>query len=429
MKSTLIGREEPTGNKIFYGWWIVAACFILLFCFGGAGFYSFSIFIKPFEEYFGWTRSQVALAMSIFFLVNGGAQPLLGRFCQTIGSKKVILIGCVTSGVSFILVSLTKSLWYYYFIYAILSLTLSAITFVPVSTLLSVWFERRRGTAIGLAYIGISAGGLIFSPAIGATITRFGLQHTFVLLGLLMWLLALPVAIFVIKDNPAVMGLSPDGDTRMPPMKDVPLKTDKSHGSILDQGWPLAHAIKSGQFWWIIITFFLSSLALMGVLQHQVPLISEKGIPYTSATVALGMTSAIGGIGKFGLGRLTESLSFKWVVVICLGMQLIGLLILLNLHTMTMVWLYAMIFGFGMGGVIVLQPLAISRYFGLASFGVLLGICQLSHSVGSSLGSFTSGVLYDRFGNYQQALMVYIAVYIIGIAAIFLAGKPKRYNK
>ncbi|MBN1625925.1 MAG: MFS transporter [Deltaproteobacteria bacterium] len=429
MKNTIIGHDKTTGNKIFYGWRIVAACFILLFCFGGAGFYSFSIFIKPFEEYFGWTRSQVALAMSIFFLVNGGAQPLLGRFCRTIGPKKVIIIGCLTSGVSFILVSLTKSLWYYYFIYAVLSLTLSAITFVPVSTLLSVWFERRRGTAIGLAYIGISAGGLILSPAIGAIITGVGLQQTFIILGLLMWALALPVSVFVIKDNPSVMGLLPDGDAPMPLLKDEPLKTDKLHASILDEGWPLAHAIKSGQFWWIIITFFLSSLAMMGVLQHQVPLISEKGIPYTSATVALGMTSAIGGIGKFGLGRLTESFTFKWVVLICLGMQLIGLLILLNLHTMTMVWLYAMIFGFGMGGVIVLQPLAISRYFGLASFGVLLGICQLSHSIGSSLGSFTSGVLYDRFGDYQHALMVYIAVYITGIAAMFLAGKPKRYGR
>lgn len=428
MKDKIINREDSPGNKIFYGWWIVAACFILLFCFGGAGFYSFSIFIKPFEEYFGWSRSQVAIAMSIFFLVNGAAQPMLGRFCQSIGPKKVLFIGTLLSGVSFILVSLTKSLWYFYLIYGILSLTLSGITFVPVSSLLAVWFDRRRGTAIGLSYIGISAGGLVLSPLIGMIIARFGWQYTFIMLGLLVWVMALPTVLFVIKDKPAAMGLLPDGDPPLKPLNHQPLNTDEIHKQIIEGGWPLVEALKSGQFWWIIATFFLSSLAMMGVLQHQVPLISEKGIPYSSATIALGMTSAIGGLGKFGLGRLTESIPFKWVVVICLGMQLLGLLLLLNLHTMNTVWLYTMIFGFGMGGIIVLQPLAISRYFGLTAFGVLLGICQLSHSVGSSLGSYTSGVLYDHFGNYQQALLVYIVVYLIGIAAVFLAGKPKKYK-
>lgn len=427
MKDKRIKRGKSPDNKIFYGWRIVAACFILLFCFGGAGFYSFSIFIKPFEEYFGWSRSEIALAMSIFFLVNGATQPMLGRLCQTVGPKKVLLIGSLLSGVSFILVSFTNSLWYFYLIYAVLSFTLAAITFVPVSCLLAVWFERRRGTAIGLSYVGISAGGMILSPIIGVIIARFGWQYTFIMLGLLVWVLALPTVLFIIKDNPADMGLLPDGDAPLTPLEHGPLKTSKPRQAFIEGGWPLGQALKCGQFWWVIITFFLSSLAMMGVLQHQIPLISEKGIPYISATIALGMTSAMGGLGKFGLGRLTESIPFKWVIVISLSMQIIGLLLLLNLHTMTTLWIYAIIFGFGMGGVIVLQPLAIAKYFGLTAFGVLLGICQLSHSIGSSLGSVTSGLIYDHFGNYQQALMVYIVVYLIGITAIFLAGKPKKY--
>jgi len=429
MKNTIIGRNEPTGNKIFYGWWIVAACFILLFCFGGGGFYSFSIFIKPFEKYFGWARSQIALAGAIFLLMNGAVQPLFGRLCQMIGPKKVLIIGCLSSGVSFFLVTLTKSLWFFYLVYAVLSLTLSAVTFVPVSSLLSVWFERRRGTAIGLAYIGISAGGLILSPIIGAITERFGWQHTFMFLGILMWVLALPMALFVIKDNPAAMDLYPDGDPPPAPLIGDTIKTNVPGRSITEEGWPLGQAFKSLQYWWIVMAFCLVSVGYMGILQHQVPLISERGIPYTLATIALGAISAIGGAGKFGLGRLTESIPFKWVMVICFSMQIIGLILLLNLHNMAILWLYAIFFGFGMGGVIVLQPLAISRYFGLASFGILLGVCQLFHSIGSSMGSFLSGLLYDHFGNYQQALMVYIVLYLIGITAVLLAGKPKRYSR
>jgi MFS family permease len=429
MNNEVIDRGSPPDKKIFYGWWIVVACFIVLFCFGGAGFYSFSIFIKPFEEYFGWSRSQVSLAMSIFFLVNGATQPMYGRLCQTMGPKKVILLGSLLGGLSFILVSFTKSLWYLYFIYALLSFTISAISFVPISSLLAVWFERRRGTAIGLSYVGISAGGLILTPVIGMIIPRFGWQYTFIMMGILTWVVAFPTALFIIKDNPSSMGLFPDGDPPLKPLKHEAHDTQGLHEQIIKGGWPLGETLKSPQFYWIILTFFLGSVAWMGVLQHQVPLISQKGIPYTSATIALGMTSAMGGLGKFGFGRLTESIPFKWVIVICLSMQIIGLLLLLNLHAMTTLWLYVIIFGFGMGGVIVLQPLVIGKYFGLASFGILLGICQLSHSIGSSLGSFTSGLLYDHFGDYQKALTVYIFVYLIGIASIFLAGSPKRYVK
>jgi len=416
-------------KKIFYGWHIVAACFILLFCFGGAGFYSFSIFIKPLEGSFGWSRSAIALAMSIFFLVHGATGPVLGRLCQVIGPKKVMLTGALLSGASFILVSFTKSLWYFYLIYGVLSFTLSGITFVPVSSLLAVWFERRRGTAIGLAYVGISTGGLILSPIIGAVITRFGWQYTFIMLGLLMWAMALPSVLFVIRDNPAAMGLLPDGDPPLAPLKHDTALNGKLPKPHLEEGWPLAEALRSGQFWWIIIAFFLSSSGMMGVLQHQVPLISEKGIPYTSATIALGMTSATGGLGKFGLGRISESIPFKWVMAISFGMQIIGILLLLTLKSMTTLWIYAIIFGFGMGGVIVLQPLAIGKYFGLTAFGVLLGICQLSHSFGSALGSYASGIIYDHFGNYRNALLVYMAMYLIGIVSVFLAGSPRKYIK
>jgi MFS family permease len=428
MNNEVVEKGDPSQKKIFYGWWIVAACFILLFCFGGGGFYSFSIFIKPFEEYLKCARSQVALAGAIFLITNGLSQPLYGRLCQKFGPRKVLIAGCVASGISFFLVTLVKNLWSLYLVYAVFSFTISAITFVPVSSLLSAWFERRRGTAIGLAYIGISAGGLVMSPVIGSIISKFGLQWTFIILGILMWVLALPVAVFVIKDNPAALGLLPDGDAPLATFSKDSHKTESAHKSTTEGGWPLSKALTSVQYWAIVMSFCLVSVGYMGVLQHQVPLISEKGIPYAFATVVLGIVSAMGGLGKFGLGRLTESFPFKWVMLACFSLQIIGLLFLLNMHNMTLLSLYAIFFGFGMGGVIVLQPLAISRYFGLASFGMLLGICQLFHSLGASMGSVLSGLLYDHFHNYQMALMVYVLLYFVAIAAVLIAGKPKKFK-
>ncbi len=408
-------------TKIFYGWWVVAACFVLCFLFAGAGFYSFSIFIKPLENAFGWDRAAISLTMSIHFIIGGLMGPFVGKLTQSYGAKKVMTLAAIGSGACFLLVSLTRSLWYFYVIYALLALMLCGIGVVPVSSLLANWFNKRRGTATGTALVGIAAGGLLLAPLLGSITTRFGWKASYIFLGLLVWVVALPVIQFVIKGNPAELGLAPDGDHRE-------ISVNQAENRISENdlaGWSSRAALRSRTFWCLAASFFLAPMAQLGVLQHQVPLIMDAGVSQATAAIALGLTAGIGGLGKLSFGRLSEIMPFRYVVTLCFALQALAVFVLVNLDSMAMLWLYVAIFGFAMGGVVVLLPLAVGQFFGLASFGVLLGILWMVNAMGGAVGTFASGLIYDYTGAYQYALYLFIAAYIVAISGIFLAGKPK----
>jgi sugar phosphate permease len=419
-KSDHIGAQMQK-TKIFYGWWVVAAGFVLCFLFAGAGFYSFSIFIKPLEAEFGWDRAAISLTMSIHFIIGGLMGPFIGKLTQSYGPKKVMGLAAIGAGGCFLLVSLTRSLWYFYVTYAVLAVMLCGIGVVPISSLLAGWFDKRRGTATGTALVGIAAGGLLLTPLLGSITNRFGWQACYIFLGLLVWIVALPVIKWVIRVHPAEMGLAPDGgncpgsaETGRKPVAETEL-----------EGWSMSNALHSRTFWCLALSFFLAPLAQLGVLQHQVPLIIEAGISQTTAAAALGLTAGIGGLGKLSFGRFSEMMPFRYVVTLCFGLQALAVIILVNIDSMAMLWLYVAVFGFSMGGVVVLLPLAVGHFFGLASFGVLLGIMWMINAMGGALGTYVSGLIYDQTGAYQHALVLYIGAYLVAICGIFLAGKPR----
>jgi len=425
------GMREWAGEKkeIFYGWWIVAGCFILLFLMSGAGFYSFSIFIKPLEEEFGWSRASISLAMSIYFILGGLSGPFVGKWTQTHGPRKVMTLSALGFGTCFVLVGLTQSLWYFYAIYGLLAVLHSGMAFIPVSTVLARWFIRKRGRAIGFAMVGIATGGLVLAPVVGLITAHFNWRISFVFLGVLVWVMALPVTLFIMKGSPGEMGLPPDGDASG--SRETP---DLSHGSesppsaVEKQGWPLLAALKTKAFWWIGAAYVLAPLAQMGVLQHQVPIIMEAGVSQAAAATALGLTSGIGGLGKLAFGRVSEAIPIQYAVLICFALQALGVLFLLHTDTLAMVWVYVGVYGFAMGGVIVLLPLLVGHFFGLASFGVILGTLSMTQALGGSIGAVFSGLVYDRLGSYDHALFAFIGIYLFAILAIFLAGRARPYE-
>jgi MFS family permease len=420
------------GGRRFYGFWVVAGCFVLLFLFAGAGFYSFSIFIKPLEEEFGWNRSAISLAMSIYMIVHGVAGPFIGHATETYGPKKVMTLSALMSGFCFVGVSFVSSLWSFYLAYTLLSLGTTGIGFIPVSSVLARWFVRRRGTAIGFAMVGIAAGGFVMAPLVGLIIPQFGWRAAFVFMGLLTWLLALPVTLFVIKGSPAEMGLLPDGDDPaegVPPGANAssPPTAAASEAVEAEEGWPLGAAVRTSTFFWLAAAFFLGPIAQMGMLQHQVPLIVEAGISQAMAATALGLTAGLGGLGKLSFGRISEIVPFHFAIMLCFGLQALAVLVLFNAQSLAMVWVYVCIFGFAMGGVIVLLPLAVGHFFGLASFGVIMGTLSLILATGNASGALISGVIYDLLGSYHYAMIAYMCLYAIAAVSIFLAGKPRPY--
>jgi sugar phosphate permease len=424
---------EPTHQKrrLFYGYWVVAGSFALLFLFAGAGFYSFSIFIMPLEDEFGWSRSAVMLAMSIYMILHGVTGPFVGHWTETYGPRRVMTIFALLSGVAFVLVSFTFSLWYFYLAYAVLSIATTGIGFIPISSVLARWFVRNRGTAIGFSMVGIATGGLVMAPLVGAIIPRFGWRGAFVFMGALVWVVALPVTLLVMKGNPAEMGLLPDGD--LPDAERASdaqaTWTDAGGTEPAEKGWPLGAAMRSGTFFWLAATFFIGPLAQMGMLQHQAPLTVEAGFPRELASTAVGLTAGLGGLGKLFFGWVSDKIPIRNTVMLCFGLQAVSVLVLLNAGSMATVWVYVALFGFSMGGMIVLLPLMVSHFFGLTNFGAIMGMVSLVLALGNAVGAVLSGVIYDSLGSYHYAMITYICLYATAAFCIALAGRPREYRE
>lgn len=416
-----------TRAQIYYGWWIVVASFILLFLYAGAGFYSFSIFIHPLESSFGWSRSQISLAISLYLLVHGISAPGVGYLIERFEPKTIITIFSLISGLAFILVSFTQSLLYFYATYILLSIGTTGIGYIPLGTILSRWFIRRRGTAIGISMVGLAAGGLVMSPVIEWIISNFNWRTTFIVLGVMVWAVAIPLSLLVIKRHPSEVGLAADGEP-LPEYGPGRKRADIGEQSFVSEGWPLAAAVRSRAFWGLVLGFSLGSLSMMGVLQHQVPLITAKGISATVAASALGLTAGLGGLGKLSFGRITDMIPFRYATILCYALQAVSVLILLYGKSTVAIWLYVVTFGFSMGGVVLLIAIGVGNYFGLASLGIIMGIVSFCQSFGYSGGAIMSGLIYDAFGSYETALKLYIGFYIAAMLAMAAAGKPKPYT-
>ena len=158
----------PQKPKVFYGYWIVVAAFFCVFTFAGNGFYAFSLFVKPLQADFGWGRGEIMTAFTIYFLVMGVTSPFIGKVIDCYGARRVMFIGALVTGLGFVLLRLMNSLWFFYVAWAVVGIGTASTSTVPATTIVSNWFKKRRGTAIGVMSMGIGAGGLVMAPVIGA---------------------------------------------------------------------------------------------------------------------------------------------------------------------------------------------------------------------------------------------------------------------
>ena len=146
--------------SVSYRFVIVAALFVCLFIMGGCAIYAFSLFVLPLEDVFGWGRGDIMTAHTIFFLIMGGSAPLIGRFVLRYGAKKVMAIGALIGCLGFLSLTALQNLWHFYASYVVIAIGFSASGMVPATTVVSNWFKKRRGTAIGMVVSGIPTGGI-----------------------------------------------------------------------------------------------------------------------------------------------------------------------------------------------------------------------------------------------------------------------------
>jgi MFS family permease len=406
---------------IFYGWRIVAVCFITHCLNVGTVFYSFSVFFHPLSVEFGWTRAQTSWGFSLSAVLGAFYAIVMGRLVDRYGPRPVQLVGAAALAAGDVALAGTRSLLSYYLAMG-LPVALGSAALGPVSsnTAVARWFVRRRGTALGIATAGLSMGGVIFVPLTQYFIDTIGWRHSFLALAAIVVCAAPPVALWM-RRSPESMGLLPDGEPSHVTPVEIGLVEREIERSVSPRD-----AVRSREFWLIAFAFGLTVSGLSAILIHQIPFLLDEGVSPRIASWVLGGTAAVGVIGKLGFGTLIDRFDQQKVILGCFALQALGVSLLFFPISPALLALYVVLYGYAMGGNATLQATIVGECFGRAHYGAIAGRMSPIIVTLQALGVPFVGWIHDRTGSYQVAFLIVLVTTAIAAGAIATLGRHRR---
>jgi len=384
-------------KKIFYGWWIVLACSLIGLYISGVIFFGFTAFFEPIRDEFGWSYTQISLAISLRGLEMGIFSPFVGFLVDRFGPRKLIFWGMIAVGFGLFLLSLTQSLAMFYASFLFLAFGAGGCTSVVTMTAVANWFDRKVGIALGVMGSGIGAGGLVVLLIV-RLIDLYQWRTTLIILGLGIWALGIPLSL-VIRDRPEHYGYLPDGEVSSPSVQ-----APEMHDKGVEIG--LKEALKMRSFLYLIIVEAIRMMTLMAVFTHVMPYLSSVGMPRPTAGLVAGAIPLIGIIGRFGFGWLADVFDKRHVLAEATGLISLGTLAFGYVHMSWLIFPFLLLFPLGHGGSMVVRGSILREYFGRDSFGKMIGVIMGSAAVGGIIGPTLAGWVFDTLGSYHPIWLV-----------------------
>jgi MFS family permease len=411
----------PKTSEPFYGWWIVLAGTVILFVASGIGFYGHGVILDPLRTLHGWSKTTISSAVTLFFFTSGIMGLVMGRQIDRYGPKWILVIGSVTIGAGFVLLSHIATVWQLYVIYFIMALGFSCTSLVPINTLITNWFIRKRGFAMSLTNTGLSAGGIILVPLASYLITRWGLEIALPVLGIIYGVVVI-ISTYFIKPRPSDVNQFPDGT----PPQAVSLD---SHSTVIDYSsqmrvWTRLQAMRTVAFWSIVIAFLLALAGQIAFLVHQISFLSRY-LGISGAATAVSITAGASVIGRLWLGIFVDRCDKRYVIMVCFLIQGIAVFTLAHFQHVIILYLGTLAFGLTMGSIIMMQSLITGECFGLVSFATVSGLAGVFTMSGAAFGPSIAGFIFDATGSYQMAFTIFAAMSVVAILVIYFAKPPK----
>ena len=387
------------GKRIYYGWIVLAAVvFVML---GASGIRAvFGIFIKPIEAEFGWTRAQLSGAAALSLFVLGAVGPLVGWLADVWGPRRVLLLATVILGAGTVLTSFVGQLWQMYASAGVLMAAgAGGLGIATTATIAARWFVARRGLILGILGGAMSAGQMVVVPLAMALISLYGWRASFLWLGVGMLALALPVIALLVRNDPVDRGLEPYG-------AGVAGRASMPAAPARERRVPVAEAMGIPSFWLLAVTFFVCGYTSNGlVLTHLVPHAAEHGFSEMHAAQALGLMGAMNIVGTVASGWICDRIGRKGPLAIYYGLRGASLVFLLYVWNVPSLHVFAAIFGLNYISTVPPTTTLIANIFGRLSVGALAGWIFFSHQVGSALGAWAGGAIFDATGSYAWAFL------------------------
>ncbi len=398
-------------RRVYYGWWLLAGSIAAMALGSGVSFWAFGLYIEPLESQFGWSRGEVSGGLSLGLLTGGLSGPLTGRWIDARGPRQVILFGAVTTALSYGLLATTSELWQWYAYSAVNGVFRQMMFFIPFQALMSRWFDRRRGMALSILGTGFALGGVVVVPAMRAIIDSLGWNASFVVSGLVIVALFVPLGVLLVRNDPSDVGSLPDGEAVAPGTVTPAVR----HG-----GLTLRAALATPHFWLVALGFTFLFFGMFGMLVHQIPLYVSLGVPRGNAALIVSAMAGLGIGSRLAFGLIADRVRrFEYLVIAmcaCLASALIALLLdsgAVGIALFVVLWVC------GTGGGPIIEAMLLTRMFGLAHFATLLGAMFVVEEAGLVISPVVAGYIFDVTGSYDLALVMFSCSF--GLSVLFFA--------
>jgi MFS family permease len=384
-------------------WLMVFMAFLAMTISNGMSITGLSVFDESLINEFGWERSGLKFRDFITFGVAGLLSPLMGIVIDKIGVHRVMVVGFALLAAAYFLYPHVDSLPTLYGIHIILGVVVICCGLNPCMILVSSWFREKRGTAIGIALMGSSLGGVVF-PQLGTFLLKHDTWRSAFLNEMVIALVMMVLAALLIRNKPA-----DDNDAEM--------ITEKAIVTADPNDMSYREAIKTKTFWALAIIAMTTFYTILGAQAHLFLYLRDLEFSAQTATNAISLLFGGGIIGKVFFGWLADKFDQKIILIGNIVLMFIGSILLAMMNS-TLIWVAIIAFGFGWGGIYTLLQLTAINSFGLSSAGKILGTITILDALGGGSGIWLTGVFFEMSGkSYELAFQIFCALLFIALLA------------
>jgi len=409
-------------RQVFWGWYVVLGAFLLL-CLSYGVRYSFGVFVHPMFKEYGWPMSVISISASVNILTYSITGIFCGRLADRIAPRWTMTTGAILTAIGFYFLIHAETPSGLYLSYGIVcGVGHACLGMVVCAGAIGKWFIRKRGFALGISSMGIGVGTMVMGPVAGYIVSAYDWRTGFVFFGALILGFGVLISqVLMGKTTPEASGLLPDGD---PAVREgfgpEALPDDRASAS-------LRPVLTDSRFWLLAVCNSLATAALMMTFVHQVAYAVGNQIGNLEAAAALGIVGFTSSAGKFFFGWLCDRLSdAKYAAALGFFLMAIGMGLLIGASTAMVLYLFAVVFGFGYGSMAPVMPYLTADRFGRQVLGAAYGmLIFFVAGFGGSIGPVIGGLIYDRTGSYVNAWLLNL-ILLMAISVLILALKPAK---
>ncbi len=413
---------ERVRDRFYYGW-VIVLIIALVGWVQTAGFDpTIGLFIEPITDEFGWSRSAFVGAASAGSIAGGLLAMMVGPALDRFGPRLIMPISLLFLGGGLIGLAFVEALWQFYIAMIVARMIIMGPILLSSSVIVSKWFVRLRGRAVGLSGLGVRIGIGVTPLYAQAIVGAYDWRVSLFVLGLIVWGVAMVPALLFLRRQPEDMGLRPDG--ARPAVGPVVL--DASEQDADELSFTLKETLRTPAFYLVILGMAVGGAAMGGINVHLFPYLVSKGLSEGNAVVVMAVSSFVGIGSSVVAGLIAERSGARRLFSFSFVGLAIAVLLLLQVDNLWLAMAFGVLFGAMFGSMITMNFIILPEYFGRRYLGSIRGLFLPMQITFSSLGPLGAAAAYDVTDGYTLVFSVFVAFHLLAALAIFMARRPTR---